>query len=145
MIEIAIVLPILLLLFVGAVELGRMFYTYTTLAKATKVGARYLSTSKDASDPNLAANEVSRAQNLVICGVAASCVNQTQIVPLLAPANVSVTLPVAGAGPKFVRVQIQNYNFHAGAFNLAVRTGVANNTIYNATALTPGTTMRYMP
>jgi Flp pilus assembly protein TadG len=38
-VELAIVFPILLLLFVGTAELGRLFYTYTTLAKATKTGA----------------------------------------------------------------------------------------------------------
>ncbi len=39
-VELAIVFPILLLLFVGTAELGRLFFTYTTLAKATKSGAR---------------------------------------------------------------------------------------------------------
>ncbi len=43
MIELAFVLPVLVLLFAGTTELGRLFYTYTTLAKATEVGARYLS------------------------------------------------------------------------------------------------------
>ena len=46
-IELAIMFPILLILFVGTAELGRLFYTYTTLAKATYVGARYLSTSRN--------------------------------------------------------------------------------------------------
>lgn len=144
MIELAIVLPVLLLLFVGAAEMGRMYYTYTTLAKATKVGARYLSTSKlvSAADKTAA---TTAAQNLVICGIAASCTGQTLIVPGLAAANVSVTLPVATDPVKYVRVQIQNYPFTTGAFNLAARTGVTNATIYNSTALTPGTTMRYMP
>ena len=147
MIELAIVLPVLLLLFVGAAELGRMFYTYTTLAKATKVGARYLSTSNFAgsSDATERAAATTAAKNLVICGYAASCSLQTPIVPGLAAANVSVTLPVEGAPVKYVRVQITNYPFSTGVFNLASRIGVTNATIYNATSLTPGTTMRYMP
>ncbi len=44
MIEFAIVFPVLILLFAGTTELGRLFYQYTTLAKATRAGARYLST-----------------------------------------------------------------------------------------------------
>src|SRR5690349_11020434 len=47
-VELAIVFPILLILFVGVAEIGRLFYTYTTLAKATKMGARFLTTEKDA-------------------------------------------------------------------------------------------------
>src|SRR6185369_5968508 len=54
-VELAIVFPILLMLFAATAELGRLFSTYTTLAKATKVGARYLSTAKEAesSDVNI--------------------------------------------------------------------------------------------
>src|SRR5881296_2589791 len=70
-IELAVVLPILVLLFAGATELGRLFYTYTTLAKATKIGARYLSTSQDAtsSDATTQSNALARAKSLVVCGV----------------------------------------------------------------------------
>src|SRR6185369_17974352 len=70
-IEIAIVFPILLILFVGTAELGRLFYTYTPLAKASKVGARYLSTSRNAVNGNTTeiANEKTWAKNLVVCGI----------------------------------------------------------------------------
>src|SRR5687767_15558965 len=69
-VELAIVFPILLLLFVGTAELGRLFYTYTTLAKSTKVGARYLSASRDATsaDPTQVAAAKLAAQSLVVCG-----------------------------------------------------------------------------
>jgi Flp pilus assembly protein TadG len=146
MIELAVVLPVLLLLFVGAAEVGRMFYTYTTLAKATKLGARYLSTSKQASSAVAADRTAATtaAQNLVVCGFT-DCTGQTAIAPGLTTAKVAVTLPTTGANASYVRVQIQNYPFTTGAFNLALRLGVTNATIYNATSLTPGTTMRYMP
>jgi len=145
MIECAIVLPVLLLLFVGAAEVGRLFYTYTTLAKATKVGARYISTSRlatgTATDRTAVSNE---AKNLVVCGFI-DCTGQTAITPGLTTSNVAITLPTVGVNPTFVRVQITGYSFTTGAFNLAARLGVTNATIYNATALTPGTTMRYIP
>jgi Flp pilus assembly protein TadG len=146
MIELAVVLPVLLLLFVGAAEVGRMFYTYTTLAKATKLGARYLSTSKLASSGSTTerALATSQAQNLVVCGYI-DCTGHTAIATGLTTSNVAVTLPTIGANVSFVRVQIQSYPFTTGVFNLAARIGVTNATIYNATSLTPGTTMRYMP
>src|SRR5688500_19724035 len=40
--ELAIVIPILLILFAATGEFGRFFYEYTTLSKAARVGARYL-------------------------------------------------------------------------------------------------------
>src|SRR3989442_1748520 len=71
-IELAIVFPILLILFVGTAELGRLFYTYSTLAKATKVGARYLSTQPKNLLINGSVTEIANvktaARNLVVYG-----------------------------------------------------------------------------
>lgn len=143
-VELAIVFPILLILFVGTAELGRLFYTYTTLAKATKVGARYLSTSREANSSVAADRNAATlaAQSLVVCGNT-NCANQTPIVPGLSPAtHVLVTLPAAGP-IKHVKVEIQNYTYSPGVFNLAGLTGRPNSTYYFA--LSPGTQMRYMP
>src|SRR5215813_7641057 len=62
LLEVAIVLPILLLLFGAVAEFGRYFYEYTTVAKASRLGARYLATAavKPAEDAN--------AKNLVVYG-----------------------------------------------------------------------------
>jgi Flp pilus assembly protein TadG len=148
MIECAILMPILILLFVGAAEVGRLFYTYTTLAKATRLGARYISTSRLATGTATDRTTITtQAQNMVVCGaIDCSAVGAPPaIVPGLTTSNVAVTLPTFGVNPTFARVEITGYTFHTGAFNLALRLGVANNTIYNATKLTPGTTMRYIP
>ena len=48
--ELAVVLPVLLLLFATTAEFGRFFYTYNTLAKSTRAGARYLTASNKATD-----------------------------------------------------------------------------------------------
>jgi Flp pilus assembly protein TadG len=154
MIELAIVFPFLLLLFAGTAELGRLFYTYTTLAKATKVGARYLSTSGDATSSNatkVAAAKLA-AQSLVVCGYTNCSGNQpdgTPKVPIVAglnmnsPAtNVKIT-PVTVGTTKYWKVEIQNYTYQSAIFNLAARTGESNSTFYYA--LKPGTEMRYMP
>src|SRR5258708_11178013 len=122
-IELAIVFPILLILFVGSAELGRLFYTYTTLAKATKVGARYLSTSRNVTNgsPQQIIDEKTWAKNLVVCGVesisSTACANQTPIVVRLTTANVNICdnfsvpcNPVIPAGQiKYFRVEITNY------------------------------------
>jgi Flp pilus assembly protein TadG len=148
MVEFAIVLPILLLLFAGTAELGRLFYTYTTLAKATKVGARYLSNSKDAtsSDPTAQGNAIARAKSLVVCGLPVlDCTGATPVVNGLTSANVAVTLSDRIEGTvtvKYVKVEITGYSYQKGVFNLAGMTGQPNATFYFA--LKPGTEMRYM-
>ena len=41
LVELALVVPVLLLLLGATAEFGRFMYTYSTLAKATRAGARY--------------------------------------------------------------------------------------------------------
>lgn len=159
-IELAIVFPILMILFVGTAELGRLFYTYTTLAKATTVGARYLSTSRKATGTATEiALEKTTAKNLVVYGCKdrindAACAAATPIVLGLSTANVNICdnfsvpcNPVLAAPsatvPKHFRVEIEDYNYSRGVWNLATMTGQANSTFYFA--LKPGTEMRYMP
>jgi Flp pilus assembly protein TadG len=155
-IELAIVFPILLILFVGTAELGRLFYTYTSLAKATTVGARYLSTSRDAtsSDATKVTAAKLTAKNLVVYGckdrAVAPCSTAPPIVLGLSTANVNICdnfsvpcNPVLAAGTvKHFRVEIQSFNYSAGVWNLATMTGTATSTFYFA--LKPGTEMRYM-
>lgn len=150
-VELAIVFPILLLLFVGTAELGRLFYTYTTLAKATKVGARYLSNSRDftSSEAGKAPAAILAAQSLVVCGYE-NCTGKTPIVPGLStsdPAsNVKVTLFSQTEGTalvQYVTVQIQGYTYPRGVFTLDGVTGATgSDSVYKA--LEPKTTMRYM-
>jgi Flp pilus assembly protein TadG len=136
LIEFAIVFPVLLLLFAGTAELGRLFYTYTTLAKATRGGARYLSLATDVSQSTTA------GKNIVMCGNAGGCGGAGQpavIVPNLTAGNVVVTPPASGTGTKYVTVAISGYSYTPLVFNLNAMTGRN----FNIT-LTPSTTMRYM-
>ena len=155
-IEFAIVFPFLLLLFIGTAELGRLFYTYTTLAKATAVGARYLSTSRNVVNGTATekANAKMEAKNLVVCGIKSSAANacdtQTKVVPGLTTANVLIcdnfstpcTPALAGGTVKYFRVEIQGYNFEPGVWNLASKTGEDDSTFYFS--LQPGTEARNM-
>lgn len=69
MVEMAIVVPILLLIMLAAAELGRAFFQYNTLTKAVRNGARYFSANTFIGggaqvDATASANTV----NLVIYG-----------------------------------------------------------------------------
>jgi hypothetical protein len=135
MIEFAIIFPVLLLLFAGTVELGRLFYTYTTLAKATRAGARYLSTTTDVT-----AN-ITAGKNVVLCGNAGGCGggNPPVILSNLNANNIVVTAPGATDPVKYVTVEITGYNYQFLAFNLNAMTGGTFNI-----ALSPRTRMRHM-
>ena len=157
-VELAIVFPILLMLFAATAELGRLFATYTTLAKTTKVGARYLSTAKEAESTDVNVSGPSsplqrKVKCLVVSGYAdidanGNCVDgsgnaRPALVSNLTPANVSITLPgTSTLAPRYVTVQIQNYTFSKGVFNVANVTNSSTSTFYFS--LQPATTMRYM-
>ncbi len=142
LIEFAIAFPFLLLMFAGAIEMGRLFYTYTTLTKATVVGARYLSSPPTALGVNgYDSTDISAAQNLMICGVAASCSPPTPIVPGLGISNITITPPASSGSVRYVTVTI-SYAYTPKVFNLAAMTGNSNLSL-NYT-LTPQTTMRYL-
>jgi Flp pilus assembly protein TadG len=103
LVELAIVLPIFLLLFAATAEFGRFFYEYSTLAKSTRAGTRYLISaptngSKDAN-----------AKNLVIYG------NQTgsgnPVLPDIRTGNVTITRRSLGSGSQTVTVEIVGYKY----------------------------------
>jgi len=88
--ELAIVLPIFLLLFGATAEFGRYFYEYSTLAKASRVGARYLS------------------KNIVVYGNTAG--TGTPILTGLTTANVQVVRQGGvPAVPETVTIQITDF------------------------------------
>ena len=136
MIEFAIVFPVLVLLFAGTTELGRLFYQYTTLAKGTRAAARYLSTV-----PNVTTSTTA-AKNIVLCGNAGGCGGAGQppvMLPNLDANKIVVTPPTTGVGVHYVTVEITNYNYQFLVFNLNTMTGGNFNI-----PLTARTRMRYM-
>jgi Flp pilus assembly protein TadG len=140
MIEFALLLPFLIFLFAGAVELGRMFYTYTTLQKSTVVGARYLSTVL-APGGTYSSADTNTATNLIVCGVRSSaadgCTGQNPIANNFTSANITITSPGTGVGTRYVTVTV-TYAYQPLVFNLSNLTGVQQFTF------TPAITMRYM-
>lgn len=102
--EIAIVIPITLMLFASAAEFGRWFYEYTTLAKAARDGARYLSTAAITKP-----EEIDRAKKLVVYGN----INGTgePILKGLSTSNIEVTKTGVPGVPTTVTVGITDYKF----------------------------------
>src|SRR5688572_25784473 len=104
LVELAIVLPIFLMLFGAAAEFGRYFYEYTTLDKAVRAGSRYLATA--AVNPG----EDAKARNIVVYGNAAG--TGTPVIQGLTPANITITraggVPVL---PQTVTVEVSGYKY----------------------------------
>jgi Flp pilus assembly protein TadG len=61
MAEIAIVLPILIVLLFGIVQFGILFNNYVTLTDAVRAGARAAAVSRQASDPSAVATAAVRS------------------------------------------------------------------------------------
>ncbi|HLL77591.1 MAG TPA: TadE family protein [Pyrinomonadaceae bacterium] len=99
LVELAIVIPVAVLLLASVAEFGRFFYTYTTLSKATRAGARYLVSqppgTKDAA-----------GQNLVVYGSTAG--GTKPVVDKLGATQVKV---VYSAAEKTTTVRIENYKY----------------------------------
>jgi Flp pilus assembly protein TadG len=142
LIEFTIAFPFLLFMFAGTIEMGRLFYTYTTLTKATVVGVRYLSSASiPPGNTNYAQADIDAAKNLMICGVAASCSGLNPIVAGLGVGNITITPPPTSGSVRYVTVTI-SYAYTPKVFDLAAMTGSSSLSL-NYT-LTPQTTMRYM-
>ena len=136
LVELAITVPIMVLLFAAAAEFGRYFQEYTTLAKGNRVAARYLATAciNGADD--------TAAKNLVVYGNTAG--TGSPIVNGLGIANVSIVRAAGGVPtvgfPETVTVKIVNFN-HSPLFNLGQLMG---NSVSLNIAVKPSVTMRYL-
>jgi Flp pilus assembly protein TadG len=87
LIEFAIILPLLLLIFTGLIEYGRMMWHYDALAKATRDAARHLSMIKRESLNDEATSNNSILRRIIIVAAANSGLNTAglQINPSCAP------------------------------------------------------------
>jgi Flp pilus assembly protein TadG len=135
--ELAILIPFLIVMVAAVAELGRYFQTYSTLSKATRASARYL------SRVNYDGDAADRAKNVVVCGKI-DCTSLNPVVSGLTTDNVTVSAEPAPGGegnPITVTVSIQNYTFQP-LFNLGALLG--NSTFSLALPVKPSTTMYYM-
>jgi TadE-like protein len=134
LVEVAIVIPIFIVLFAAVAEFGRYFYEYTTLAKAARVGTRYLSTVPVTS------TEDAIAKNIVVYGNPAG--SGSPILAGLSPSNVVITrqggVPIL---PQTVKVEIVNYQ-HQPIFDLGAL--INSKKLSMNVDVKPSVTMRYL-
>ena len=141
LVEIAIVVPILLMLFAATAEFGRYFYEYTTMAKAARVGARFMiSKSVDSTSTDW----VAATKKLVVYGNTAG--SGTPVLPGLTVNNVDVkfaggTYSNGNGVPATVTVTFINYK-HKPVFDLGKITNIKKLSL--AVAIKPTITMRYL-
>src|SRR5262245_41425093 len=141
LVEIAIVVPILLMLFAAAGEFGRYFYEYTTLAKAARVGGRFMAAK---SIDSVSTNWVAQTKNLVVYGNTDG--SGTPVLPGLTTSNVNVTFAGgtynAGNGvPTTVTVSFVNYK-HKTIFDLGKL--INSKKLSLNVDVKPSITMRYL-
>ena len=118
LVELAITLPIIVMLLGAGAEFGRYFYTYTTLTNAVRSGARHASKWEIGSSWT-----IPETRNMVVYGDYSNTSNGP-VVPGLTTANVQVT--ANGPSPhaiQSVTVSIINYQY-TPLFDLGALTGI---------------------
>jgi hypothetical protein len=138
--ELAIVLPVLLILFAATAEFGRYFYEYTTLAKSARTATRYLVTAK------VNCFEATQAKKLVVFGNTAG--TGSPLIEGLTVDHVSVTpndIDCDGGTPpgvpETITVTIEGFK-HQSLFDLG---GLMKNDSFSLNVdVKPSVTMRYL-
>jgi Flp pilus assembly pilin Flp len=143
MAELAILVPLLALMLAAVSEFGRYFQKYTTMTKATRSAARYLS-----SHPFTTA-EQDKAKNLVVCGKTTACASNEKLVPGVDVTNVCIE---STGSPTIETVTVRIPRDPADtcgatlAFQPLFNIGALLGTSFNfAPKISPRTTMRYIP
>ena len=132
LVELAIVLPIMILLFGAVAEFGRFFYTYATLAKAARGAARYATTRPVA--------DFAKAKSVAAFGDAAASCSGTPILQGLSCGNVDIQQGASG-GVQTVTTKIVGYQYQP-ILDLGKLTG--NSNISLKIDVSPSVTMRYV-
>jgi Flp pilus assembly protein TadG len=139
LVELAIALPVLILLFAAVAEFGRYFEAYTTLAKGSRTAARYLATADSHGLDDL------NAKKLVVYGNLAGA--GSPIVNGLTLDNVDI-IRRDGAGdiltngefPTTVTVEIKDFK-HTPIFDLG---RLMSNSLSFNIDIKPSVTMRFL-
>ncbi len=115
-IEVALVMPFIVLIMVVGIDLATTIYQYNILVKNLRDGTRFISNSvrpinyNDASstDPEVIkyGTSVTQARNLVLCGET-EC--EKSSVSKLALSDVKLDYPAEDAGVTFVRIRIEDF------------------------------------
>ena len=139
LVELALVLPLFMILFAATAEFGRYFYEYTTLSKAARLGARYLVTEK------VDCAHADTARNLVVFGNTGG--TGSPILPGLETKHVSV-MPndldcqdIPQGVPDAITITISGFK-HESLFDIGGL--LKSSTISMDIDVKPSVSMRYM-
>jgi len=136
LVEVALVIPIMLLLFGAVAEFGRYFYEYSTAAKAARVGARFLASKS----VNSGINYELQAKNLVVYGNIGG--TGDPVLPGMTITNVDVQYAGLTSGvPETVTVNIVGYQ-HQSIVNLGAL--LRNTALSTDVDVKPSVTMRFL-
>ena len=136
LVEVALVIPVMLLLFGAVAEFGRYFYEYTTAAKAARVGARFLASKS----VNSSTNYELQAKNLVVYGNIGG--TGSPVLPGMTINNVDIQYAGVTSGvPDTVTVNIVSYQ-HQSIVNLGAL--LKNTALSTNVDVKPSVTMRYL-
>lgn len=133
LVEAAIVIPIFLILFAATAEFGRFFYEYTTLAKAVRGGARYLS-----SVP-LTPEEKTAAKNMVVYG--STTATGEPVLSGLDPSHVEITQSDDTTLPDTITLEVNGYTYEP-IFDLGLLTATEGLSL--SIDVSPSVTMRFL-
>lgn len=119
MVELALLLPLLVLLMLGTVNFGLILYNYTKVDKAVHAGARYAAMrtySEQGGDP---AAYVDSVVNVVNTGLS---VGGSSILPGVSVSGVSVTFTpsTSGVRPRTVTVQVNSFTVNGAIWPLTM-------------------------
>ena len=136
--EVAIVLPVLLVLLAAIAEFGRYFYVYSTLSRATRTAVRHVASNSFKGTANA---DNAAAINLALCGSTATCTSGSEILSGLTADNFQITTSGGSTYfPTTVTVQVVSYNY-TPLFNLGnFVAGVS----WTSISVAPSTSMRYL-
>ena len=128
LVEFAMVLPLLLLMVLGAIEFGRAYYTYHILTKALRDGARYAATSRLRIDgtwvPSDNPSVTTRTQNVVVYGKATVSGSEPKIIPDLTTAQIIVAPSVIPSGSTDLYITVSAAYPYQPLFSLIIPTSV---------------------
>jgi len=110
LIEMALIAPLCLLLLLGAIHFGYLFFIYNALEKSVRDGARYAAGRTIITDSGVPANVATVVERAVVFGAHSE---STPIVPgLTFGSNMVAVARIPATGhPERIRVTIQNYTY----------------------------------
>jgi hypothetical protein len=124
MVELALLMPLGVLLLLGAIQFGWAFYLYNELERGVRDAARYAGFRTSYNQTEYG-NQV---RNVALCGLP-DCTGRQPLVPNLTTAQISWAFTWAGTGairPDTVVVWINDYTFPRVLMPLRIQQSVSN-------------------